>query len=161
MQWPLASIVGREGLEDRKNIEIGIFRRVPLQRNASEDGLTALSHLPDYPTCPKAMCWIGIQRCMYLTRFIEQVIKDSSVSRKGLHFFVHRMMIRCPVRVHPFCPSGGLLEGRRFPPSCLGLPGAFHCVVLLYDACQIYKVQYAVAVEGVKDSLVRTVVAKY
>ena len=98
---------------------------------------------------------------MYLTGFVEQVVKDSSVSCEGLDFLVHEMMIRCPVRVQPFCPSGGLLEGRRFPPSCLGLPGAFHCAVLSYDLCQICKVQNAAAAQGIKDSLIHIVAIKY
>ena len=106
------------------------------------------------------MCWFGIRHRIYLTGFVKQVIKDSFVSCEGLDFFVHEMMIGCPVRVHPFCPSGGPLKGRRFSPACLGLPGVFHCVVLLYDVCQICKVQYAAAVEGIEDSLVRTVTAK-
>ena len=129
--------------------------------SVGEDGLTALSHLSEYPTCPKAVCWFGIHRRMYLTGFVEQVVKDSLVSREGLDFFVHEMIVRCPVRVHPFCPSGGLLEGRWFPASCLDLPSAFDCAVLLYDLCLICKVQYAAAVEGVKDSFDRTVPAKY
>ena len=98
---------------------------------------------------------------MYQTRFVEQVIKDSSVSREGLDFFVHEMIVRCPVRVHPFCPFGGWLKGRRFPPSCLGFPGTFHGALFLYYVCQICKVQYPASVEGIEDPLVRTVVAKY
>ena len=56
--------------------------------------------------------------------------------------------------------SGGLLEGRGIPSCCLGFPSAFHCTLLLYYVCQIYKVHYAVAVEGIEDSLVRTVASK-
>ena len=89
------------------------------------------------------------------------VLVRYSMSREGLDFLVDRLMIGCPIRVHPFCPSDGLLTGRRFPQGCQGLPGAFHCTVLLYDVCQMCKVQYAAATEGIEDSLVRTVATKY
>ena len=81
--------------------------------------------------------------------------------RKGFHFLVRGMMIRCSVRVHPLCPSGRWPKGLWFPSGCLGFPGAFHCAVLLYYVCQICKVQYAMAVEGIKDSLIRAIVAEY
>ena len=92
---------------------------------------------------------------------VKPFFEDSSVYRKGLEFPVHGMMVRCPVRVHPFFPSGRWLKGLRFPVGYLSFPGAFHCAVLLYYACQICEVQYTMAIEGIKDSLVRTVVAKY
>ena len=126
-----------------------------------EEILTALSHLPEYPTCPKAMRWFGARRLMYLTGLVEQFVKDGSISREGFVFPVCGLMIRCPVRVHPLCPSGGLLEGRGLPPGCLGLPGTFHCAVPLHYVCQICKVQYAASFEGIKDPLIHIVTAKY
>ena len=153
-------IVGRKGLDNRKDIEIVILRRVLLLGSVGEDGLTSLSHLSEYPTCPKAMWLFGIQRRMYLTGFVEQVVKDSYVPHEGLDFFVHEMMTGCPVRVHPFCSAGGWLKGRWLPSSCLGFPSAFHCAILLYYVCQICKVENVAPIEGVEDALVRTVAAK-
>ena len=82
------------------------------------------------------------------------------MSCEGFDSLVNEAMVGWPIRVHPFSPSGGLLKGRRIPSGCLGFLGAFHCAILMYYVCQICKVQYAVPIEGIKDPLVHTVVAK-
>ena len=107
------------------------------------------------------MRWFGVRRHVNLTGLVEPFLEDSFMPRKGLDFLVHGMMIGCPARVRPFCPTGRGLKGLRFLAGCLGFPSAFHCVVLLYYVCQIYKVQYATEVEGIKYSLIHTIVAKY
>ena len=81
--------------------------------------------------------------------------------RNWFNFLVHGMMIGYSAGVHPLCPSGGWPEVLRVPAGCLGFPSAFHYAVLLYYVCQIGKVQYTAAVEGIKDSLIRAIVAKY
>ena len=64
------------------------------------------------------------------------------------------------MRVHPFCPYGGLLKGSGFPPGSLGFAGVFHHATLLYYGCQVSEV-YAMAVDSVEDSFVRAIIAEY
>jgi len=128
----------------------------------AEDTLSALGHLPEYPTCSKAMRWFVVRCYVNFAGFVEPFLEDSFVPRNGFNFLVHGMMIGCSAGVHPLCPSGGWPKGLRFPVGCLGFLGAFfHRTILLYCVCQIGKVQYAMAVEGIKDSLIRAIVAKY
>ena len=57
-----------------------------LWSSGGEDSLATFSHLPEYPTCPKAMRWFGARRSVYLTGIIEQFVEDGSMSREGLDF---------------------------------------------------------------------------
>ena len=38
--------------------------------------------------------------------------------------------------------------------------GALHCIVLLYNSCQVSEVYYAAAINGVEESFVRAVIAE-
>ena len=50
-----------------------------------EEILTALGHLPEYPTCSKAMCWHAIRCAMNFARPIEPSLQYTVV---GFGFFV-------------------------------------------------------------------------
>ena len=78
------------------------------------------------------MSWFGSQRRMYLTGLVEEFLKDGSISREGFVFLADECVIGCLIRVYLFCPDSGLLKGSGFQPGFLGLPCAFHRVVLLY-----------------------------
>lgn len=107
------------------------------------------------------MRWFGVRCHVNLTGLVEPFIEDRSMPHKGLDFLVHKMVTKCSARVHPFCPSERWPKGLWFPVGCLCFPGAFCCAVLMYYVCQICKVQNTMMVEGIKDSLIHTIVAKY
>ena len=107
------------------------------------------------------MRWFGVQHHVNLIGLVEPFLEDSSMPRKGLDFLVHGMMIRSSAGVCPLCPSRGWPKGLWFPTGCFSFLCTFNCAVLLYYVCQIGKVQYTTVVEGVQDSLIRAIVAKY
>ena len=98
-----------------------------------EDILAALGHLPEYPTCSKAVGWYVIRCCVYFAWPIKPSFQNGSAPRSGFVFLYY--WDGRATRVHPFRLNGGLSVDRRFPTGCLSFPGAFHCAVLLYDSC--------------------------
>ena len=67
-------------------LRIVVLRRVLLWGSVGEDTLAALGHLPEYPTCSKAVGWFGIRCRVYLAWLIEPSLKNDSTSRNGLNF---------------------------------------------------------------------------
>ena len=49
-----------------------------------EDILTALGHLPEYPTCSKAMCWYGIRCTMNFAGPVKPSLQYGSTPCSGL-----------------------------------------------------------------------------
>ena len=103
-----------------------------LWSNVSEDNLAAFSYLPEYPTYPQVVSWFSTRRRMYLTGFVQEFVKNRSVSHEGFVFLANGLMIGYLVGVYPFCPCGGPLRGSGFQPGFLGLPCTFHRTVLMY-----------------------------
>ena len=137
-ECPLAPIVLRESLEDRQYPRVVIFRGVLLCDVFGEDILATFGHLPEYPTCSKAVGWYVIWCCVYFAWPIEPSFQNGFASRSGFCFLHYG--VGCPARVHHFCSPGGLSGDRWFLACCLSFPGAFHHTVLLYYGCQVSKV---------------------
>ena len=97
----------------------------------NEEILTALGHLPEYPTCSKAMCWRGIRCAVNFAWRIEPSLQYSSTPCSRLLFLCN--WIGSLTRVHPFSSDGGFSESQRIPEFCLGFPGAFHRTLLPYS----------------------------
>ena len=62
--------------------------------------------------------------------------------------------------MHPFISDEVSIQGRIVPKFSFGFPGAFHRTVLLYYGRQVSEALYVTATYGVKDSLVRAIIAK-
>ena len=52
-----------------------------------EDIFIALGHLPEYPTCSKAVGWYAIRCCVYFAWPIDPFLQNGSAPRNGLPFY--------------------------------------------------------------------------
>ena len=52
----------------------------------NEEILTALGHLPEYPTCSKAVCWYGISCTMNFAGSIKASLQYGSMPCRGFLF---------------------------------------------------------------------------
>ena len=66
----------------------------------------------------------------------------------------------CLVMMHPFTLDWGCVQGRIIPKFDFGFPGALHRTVLSYYGRQVSETCYLTAIYGVKDSLVRAIIAE-
>ena len=62
--------------------------------------------------------------------------------------------------MHPFISDWVCVQGRIIPKVCFGFPGTFHRTVLSYYGRQVSEVCYLTVIYGVKDSLVRAIIAE-
>ena len=124
----------------------------------NEEILTALGHLREYPTCSKAVCWYGIRCTVNFAWPIKPSLQYSSIHCSGLLLLCNR--VGRLTRVHPFSSDWWFCQSRIIPKFCLGFPGAFHRIVLLYYGRQVSEVCYVTATYGAEDSLVRAIFAK-
>ena len=62
--------------------------------------------------------------------------------------------------VHPFTSDWVYIRSRIIPKFRFGFPGAFHRTVLSYYGRQVSEACYLTAIYGVKDSLVRAIIAE-
>ena len=122
----------------RLSVLIVVFHGMVFCGIVDEEILTALGHLPKYPTCSKAMCWYGIRCGVNFAWPIDTSLQFSSAPCSGLRLL--HDWTGGPMRVHPFCSDEGFSESQWVPKGCLGFPGAFHCVVLLYYGRQVCEV---------------------
>ena len=120
--------------------------------------LATFGHLPEYPTCPKAMGWHCIRRTAELTWPVEPFFQHGSPLWGGLWFlgdWVGRL-----TRVRPFSSDKGLGERGTIPKFCLGLPSALHRTVLPYYDFQVREAYYVMAAYNIEESFVRAVFAE-
>ena len=123
-----------------------------------EEILAALGHLPEYPTCSKAVCWYGIRCTVNFAWPIEPSLQYGSTPCSGLLllcYWAGRL-----VRVRPFSSDWGFCQSWIIPKLRLGFPGTFHRTVLPYYVRQVSEVCYVMETYGVEDSLVRAIFAK-
>ncbi len=66
----------------------------------------------------------------------------------------------CPMMMHPLSSDGIAIQGWIIPKFYFGFPGTFHRTVLLYYGRQVSEACYLTAIYGVKDSLVRAIIAE-
>ena len=82
----------------------------PWEGVLDEEILTALGHLPEYPTCSKAMCWYGIRCTMNFVGPIKPSLQYGSTPCSGLLFlynWVGRLMgVVLLVRTRGFDKAG-------------------------------------------------------
>ena len=62
--------------------------------------------------------------------------------------------------MHPFILDWGCIQGRIVPKIDFGFLGAFHLTVLSYYGRQVSEACYLTVIYGVKDSLVRAIIAE-
>ena len=62
--------------------------------------------------------------------------------------------------MHPFISDWVCVQGRIIPKFYFGFLGAFHSIVLSYYGRQVSEAYYLTAIYGVKDSLVRAIIAE-
>ena len=154
----LAPVIRGESLDDCQHCIVVVFRGMVLCGIVDEEILAALGHLPEYPTCPKAVGWCCIRCCVYFAWPIEPSLQNGSAPRNVFRFFWY--WIRRPATVHPFCLDEGL-GGNRWLPRCyLSFPGTFHRAVLSYYGCQVSEACNFAATYGVEDSDVHAVVTE-
>ena len=81
----LAPFIRGECLEDCQYCFV-IVHGMVLCGIVDEEILTALGHLPEYPTCSKAMCWRGIRCTVNFAWPVEPSLQYSSTPCSGLLF---------------------------------------------------------------------------
>src|SRR4051812_17375229 len=123
-----------------------------------EEILTALGHLPEYPTCSKAVCWYGIRCTMNFAGPAKPSLQYGSTPSSGILLLCNR--VGCLMGVHPFNSYWVFSQSRIIPEFCFGFLGTFHRTVLLYYGRQVSEACYVTATYGVKDSLVRAIIAE-
>ena len=120
--------------------------------------LAAFCHLPEYPTCPKAMSWHCIRRTVEVAWPIEPSFQYGSPSWGGLQFLGD--WIERPTRVRLFGSDKGLGESGTIPKFCLGLSSALHRTVLTYYDCQVRETYYFAMACSIEDPFVHAVFAE-
>ena len=120
--------------------------------------LATFCHLPEYPTCPKAMSWYCIRSTVELTWPVEPFFQYGSPPWGGLWFlgdWIGRL-----TRVRPFSSDKGLGESSTIPKFCLGLPSALHRTVLPYYDCQVREAYYFAAAYSIEEPFIRAIFAE-
>ena len=120
--------------------------------------LTTFGHLPEYPTCSKAVRWYYIRRAMNFAGSVEPSLQYGSLPCRGFLLFGSKP--GCIVIMHPFISDWVCIQGRIIPKVCFGFPSTFHRTVLSYYGRQVGEACYLTAIYGVKDSLVRAIIAE-
>ena len=120
------------------------------------EDFATFGHLPEYPTCSKAMSWCGALCTMNITGSIEPSLQYGSVSLTGFLFF-HFCIWGLSVR-RPF--AADWVWGRIIPKLIFGFPETLHRTVLSYYGRQIGEACNFMTIDGVQYSLVRAIIAE-
>ena len=120
--------------------------------------LATFGHLPEYPTCSKAMSWCDALCTMNFTGSIKPSFQYGSMPCKG--FWLFAIYPGCLMMMHPLSSDGIAIQGRIIPKFYFGFPGTFHRTVFLYYGRQVSEACNITTTYSVKDSLIRAITAE-